>query len=126
VPEARDDDRYDDELGGRGGKGEVAVAKSSVAISSVLPTDAPQAEQKRPFVGTSVPQAEQLGIISQTVYRERSKIGFACLSRLPMRAVASGCSNQFLLKQSHPWFVLPCKRCPVSAVVCLIPFFFCV
>jgi hypothetical protein len=65
VPEARDDDRDDDEEGARGGKGEVAVAKSSVAMSSVLPTDAPQAEQKRPFVGTSVPQEEQLGIISK-------------------------------------------------------------
>jgi hypothetical protein len=77
VPEARDDDRDDEEDGGCGGKGEVAVAKSSVAISSVLPTDAPQAEQKRPVVGTSVPQAEQLGMISQTVYRERGKISFA-------------------------------------------------
>jgi hypothetical protein len=77
VPEAREDDRDDDEDGGRGGNGEVAVAKSSVAMSSVFPTDAPQAEQKRPFVGRSVPQAEQLCMISQTVYRERGKISFA-------------------------------------------------
>jgi hypothetical protein len=65
VPEAREDDRDDEEEGGRGGKGEVAVTKSRVARSSVFPTDVPQAEQKRPFVGTLVPQAEQLGMISK-------------------------------------------------------------
>jgi hypothetical protein len=47
---------------GRGGKGEVAVAKSSVATWPVLPAGAPQAEQKRPVEGTSVPQDEQVGM----------------------------------------------------------------
>ncbi len=55
---------------GRGGSGEVAVAKSSVARSSVLtagllpakwlPAGAPQAEQKRASGGASVPQDEQV------------------------------------------------------------------
>jgi hypothetical protein len=60
---------------GRGGRGEVAVAKSRVARSSVLlagvlPAGAPQAEQKRPLLGTAVPQDEQAGMkFIDTVYR---------------------------------------------------------
>jgi hypothetical protein len=49
--EVRDDERDDegDRDGGRCGvgRGEVAVAKSNVAISSVFSTGRPQAEQKR-------------------------------------------------------------------------------
>jgi hypothetical protein len=51
--------RDEDAEAGRGGSGEVAVAKSSVATSSGLPAGAPHAEQKRPVAGTSVPQDEQ-------------------------------------------------------------------
>ena len=61
-----------DELedGVRGGSGEVAVAKSSVATPSVLPAGAPHDEQKRPVAGTSVPQDEQVDMIfPDTVYR---------------------------------------------------------
>jgi len=47
---------------GRGGKGEVAVAKSRVARSCELPAGAPHAEQKRPVAGTSVPQDEHGGM----------------------------------------------------------------
>jgi hypothetical protein len=54
--------RDEEEEEGRGGRGEVAVAKSSVAKSSVLPEGAPQAEQKRPAAVMSVPQEEQEGI----------------------------------------------------------------
>jgi hypothetical protein len=56
------DGRDELEEAGRGGKGEVAVAKSSVAISSELEAGVPQAEQKRPAAGMSVPQAEQAGM----------------------------------------------------------------
>jgi hypothetical protein len=42
---------------GRGGNGEVAVARSSE-----LPAGVPHAEQKRPLTGTSVPQDEQRGM----------------------------------------------------------------
>jgi hypothetical protein len=59
-----------------GGSGEVAVAKSSVARLSVLLAGAPQAEQKRPLTGTSVPQEEQVGMnFTDTVYRVRTKQG---------------------------------------------------
>ena len=62
--------RDEDAEAGRGGSGEVAAAKSSVATSSVLPAGAPQAEQKRPVAGTSVPQDEHEGMIfTDTVYR---------------------------------------------------------
>jgi hypothetical protein len=54
--------RDEDVEAGRGGSGEGAVAKSSVATSSVLPAGAPQAEQKRPLAGTSVPQDEHEGM----------------------------------------------------------------
>jgi hypothetical protein len=55
--------RDEDADAGRGGRGEVAVAeKSSVATSSVL-LGAPQAEQKRPVAGTSVPHDEHGGMI---------------------------------------------------------------
>jgi len=56
----------DDEGDGDGDKDEAAVAKSSVASSLIsiflaeaLPAGAPQAEQKRPLAGTSVPQDAQ-------------------------------------------------------------------
>jgi hypothetical protein len=50
------------------------VAKSSVAISSELEAGVPQAEQKRPVAGTSVPQDEQAGMnFPDTVYRVRNK-----------------------------------------------------
>jgi hypothetical protein len=57
----------DDEVAGFGGSGVAAVEKSIVASLSVLGLDAiavgtPQAEQKRPFVETSVPQDVQVGI----------------------------------------------------------------
>jgi hypothetical protein len=53
--EGREDD-FDE---GRGGKGEEAVAKSSVAISSVFAIGVPQAEQKRTLSDNAVPQLEQ-------------------------------------------------------------------
>jgi hypothetical protein len=59
--DGRDGDREEDEETGRCGNGDVAVAKSSVATSSVL-LGVPHAEQKRPFAGTSVPQDEQAGM----------------------------------------------------------------
>jgi hypothetical protein len=59
---------------GRGGRGEVAVAKSRVATSSLLLAGVPQAEQKRPVAGISVPQDEQGGMnFPDTVYRVRPK-----------------------------------------------------
>jgi hypothetical protein len=59
------DDGRDDGFGteadrGRGGNGEVAVAKSRVASSSVLAAGFPQAEQKRMFPDNSVPQKAQV------------------------------------------------------------------
>jgi hypothetical protein len=54
--------RDDDAEAGRGGRGDVAVAKSSVATSSELPAGVPQAEQKRPVAGTSVPQDKHEGM----------------------------------------------------------------
>ena len=60
----------DDREAVRGGKGEVAVAKSTVTRWSELPAGAPQAEQKRPVEGTSVPQDEQADMtFPDTVYR---------------------------------------------------------
>ncbi len=56
--DGRNDDEPEDEAV-RGGSGEVAVGKSSVARSSVLPAGAPQEEQKRLDTGTSVPHDEQ-------------------------------------------------------------------
>ena len=53
------DGREDDFDEGRGGKGDEAVAKSSVAMSSVLETGMPQAEQKRTLSDKAVPQLEQ-------------------------------------------------------------------
>src|ERR1700688_1600578 len=62
--------------GDRGGSGEVAVAKSSVARLSVLLAGAPRAEEKRPLTRTSVPQEEQVGMnFTDTVYRVRTKQG---------------------------------------------------
>jgi len=60
--EEREDGRGDDPEGGPGGNGEVAVAKSSVAISSLLTTGFPQEEQKRTFPESSVPQNAQFTI----------------------------------------------------------------
>jgi hypothetical protein len=61
--------RDEDAEAGRGGRGEVAGAKSSVGTSSGL-LGAPQAEQKRPVAGTSVPQDEHEAMIfTDTVYR---------------------------------------------------------
>src|SRR5271165_5712129 len=68
--EGREDERDDDAEGGRGGvggSGDVAVAKSMVAMSSVfgmgaLPVGAPQAEQKRTLLGKSAPQEIHLAI----------------------------------------------------------------
>ena len=56
------------EAGRGGGSGEVAVAKSRVAVASgllaaPLVDRAPQAEQKRPVAGISVPQVKQTGMI---------------------------------------------------------------
>ncbi len=58
--EGRDDGFPEDPDAGRGGNGEVAVAKSSVATSSVFATGLPQAEQKATLSGSSVPQFEHL------------------------------------------------------------------
>jgi hypothetical protein len=44
---------------GRGGNGDEAVAKSSVARSSVFGIGVPQAEQKRTLSDKAVPQLEQ-------------------------------------------------------------------
>jgi hypothetical protein len=56
------------EAGRGGGSGDVAVAKSRVAVASglgaITPLDgAPHAEQKRPVAGISVPQDKQAGMI---------------------------------------------------------------
>jgi hypothetical protein len=51
--------REDDFDVGRGGNGDEAVAKSSVARSSVFETGIPQTEQKRPLSDKAVPQLEQ-------------------------------------------------------------------
>src|ERR1700751_2830666 len=55
----RDEGRGDDPEEGRGDNGDVAVAKSSVATSSVSTTGFPQEEQKRTFADNSVPQKTQ-------------------------------------------------------------------
>jgi len=60
-----DEPRGDDPEDGRGDNGDVAVAKSRVATSSVSTTGFPQEEQKRTFAGNSVadnsvPQKAQL------------------------------------------------------------------
>lgn len=50
------------------------MAKSRVARLSVLTLGVPQAEQKRPLTGMSVPQDEQEGMnFTDTVYRVRSR-----------------------------------------------------
>src|ERR1700739_2650376 len=54
-----DEARGDDPEDGRGDNGDVAVAKSRVATSSVSTTGLPQEEQKRTFAGNSVPQNTQ-------------------------------------------------------------------
>jgi len=75
-----------DELadGVRCGSGEVAVAKSKVATPSLLPAGAPQAEQKRPAAGTSVPHDEQVDMIfPDTVYRFGPKLSPAMPAQLP-------------------------------------------
>lgn len=59
--EDRDDGGREDD-GGRGGSGEVEVAKSSVAMSSVFEVGLPQAEQKATLSGNSVPQFEHLAM----------------------------------------------------------------
>src|ERR1700756_4528704 len=55
-----DEARGDDPEDGRGDNGDVAVAKSRVATSSVSTTGFPQEEQKRTFADNSVPQKTQL------------------------------------------------------------------
>src|SRR5208282_1656286 len=90
------------EEAGRGGKGEVAVAKSSVATSSVLLAGVPHAEQKRPVDGTSVPQDEQAGMnFPDTVYRVRNQN-------------VSGDSDEYATQEGLPKSeargVLPSKR----------------
>ncbi len=57
-----DFDFEDDFDSGRGGNGEVAVAKSSVAMSSVFAAGAPHPEQKRMPSDNSVPQLEHLAM----------------------------------------------------------------
>src|ERR1700739_4244286 len=54
-----DEARGDDPEDGRGDNGDVAVAKSRVATSSVLTTGLPQEKQKRTFADNSVPQNTQ-------------------------------------------------------------------
>lgn len=78
--DGRDEERGDEaraEDGGRGGKGEAAVAaKSRVAMSSVLTTGFPQEEQKRVFEDSSVPQKTQLGMeFSRYSLNQRSDFG---------------------------------------------------
>jgi hypothetical protein len=51
--------RGDDPEDGRGDNGDVAVAKSRVATSSVSTIGLPQEEQKRTFADNSVPQKTQ-------------------------------------------------------------------
>jgi hypothetical protein len=58
--EERDDERGEEPVGERGGSGDVAVAKSRVATSSVFTTGFPQEEQKRMLAESSVPQKAQL------------------------------------------------------------------
>ncbi len=58
----REDDRGVEPEGGRIGRGEVAVAKSRVATSSVLTTGFPQEGQKRTLTESSVPQKAQFDI----------------------------------------------------------------
>src|ERR1700687_244160 len=90
-----------DELedGVRGGSGEVAVAKSSVATPSVLPAGAPHDEQKRPVAGTSVPQDEQVDMIfPDTVYR------------VGMKTCSQDHASQASAASSTDRAVLPSKR----------------
>jgi len=58
----RDDGRGDDPDGGRGGSGEVAVAKSIVAMSSEVTTALPHDGQNRTLGESSVPQNAQFNI----------------------------------------------------------------
>jgi hypothetical protein len=60
--EGREDELREDD-GGRGGSGDVAVGKSSVARSSVFSTGLPQAEQKRTLAESSEPHEEHLAMI---------------------------------------------------------------
>jgi len=58
---------------GRGDRSGVAGAKSSVATSSLPGTGVPHDEQKRPALGTSVPQAVHVDMnFPDTVYRVRN------------------------------------------------------
>jgi hypothetical protein len=60
--EERDEELFDD--GGRGGRGDVAVAvRSMVGASSVLDTGAPQDEQKRTLFDSSRPQDAHFAMI---------------------------------------------------------------
>jgi hypothetical protein len=54
--------REEDFDAGRGGNGEVDVAKSSVATSSVFATGFPQDEQKPTLFDRSVPQVAHLAM----------------------------------------------------------------
>ena len=59
MPELREEERDDDE---EGGLGEVAVATSIVAISSLLATGAPHDEQNRMASDSSTPHEKHLAM----------------------------------------------------------------
>jgi hypothetical protein len=84
----RDEGRGDDPEDGRGDNGDVAVAKSRVATSSVFTTGLPQEEQKRTFADNSVPQNTQFDmkisryrIPQSRSFRLRERIAFFIDSR---------------------------------------------
>lgn len=60
--EVRDEEEDEEGGFGRGGSGEVAVAKSRVAASSVSETGRPHDEQKAALVDKSLPQVEHFGM----------------------------------------------------------------
>ena len=102
----RDEGRGDDPEDGRGDNGDVAVAKSSVATSSVSTTGLPQEEQKRTLAGNSVPQNTQFDMkISR--YRIPQSGNFRLRARL-LFIVASAWSEGPPRRQRD--FVLPSKR----------------
>src|SRR5947209_9665040 len=92
VREEEREDEAPDEA--RGGCGDVEVAKSSVATSSVSTTGFPQEEQKRTFDESSVPQNTQfdIGILRYRITHAAAVFAgrtVALRKRTPARATAN-------------------------------------
>lgn len=99
--EDREDDARDPDEGGRGGSGELTVAKSSVATSSrfvtvgtlsVFGIGLPHDEQKRTFTGSFAPQEVQTAMISPQQSTASTQL-FGCRRRL---------AHRFLLVEGQP------------------------